>query len=162
MNNDKPKFKRQSPPKASGKKGKAKLKGKGWRRPRGIYSHQRDAYKYSGNTPKIGYGQAKCGQGLHPSGLIEVMVKNAKDVGAIDPKKSIARIASSVSAKKRAEIIKAAEAISLRVANKMTNKKARKRKIKKAAEPKKEAATESVKDKEKKVEKEGKKIEKKK
>lgn len=53
----------------------------------------------------MGYKGPKAARGLHPSGYREVLVHNAKEVSAVDPKSEAARIAHTVGKRKRAQII---------------------------------------------------------
>jgi large subunit ribosomal protein L32e len=52
-----------------------------------------------------GYKGPKIARGLHPSGYWEILVHNAEEVAAIDPKTQAARIAHTVGRKKRTQII---------------------------------------------------------
>ncbi|RLG21904.1 50S ribosomal protein L32e [Candidatus Micrarchaeota archaeon] len=117
MKKKKPTFKRQG---AHRKKRVAK---KGWRKPRGIYSHQRDSYKFAGAKPKVGYKNDRDSRAIHPSGLKEILVHNVKELKVAEPNKNIIRIASTVGKKKRREIVEAAEKMKLRVINPGVEKK---------------------------------------
>jgi len=66
---------------------------------------------------KIGYRGPKAARDLHPCGKVEVVVSNPSRLEALDPKTHVIRIASSVGAKKRGEIIKRAEELGLKVLN---------------------------------------------
>jgi large subunit ribosomal protein L32e len=66
---------------------------------------------------KIGYRGPKLVRGLHPSGFEEVVVYNVEDLQNVDPKRHAVRIAHTVGRRKRAEIIKKAEEIGVRVLN---------------------------------------------
>jgi large subunit ribosomal protein L32e len=66
---------------------------------------------------KIGYRGPKAVRDLHPCGKVEVLVSNPSQLEALDPKTHVIRIASSVGAKKRGEIIKRAEELGLKVLN---------------------------------------------
>ncbi len=150
--NKKPTFQRQ------GKHRKAKLKKTGWRKPRGIYSHLRDGYKWMGKKPKIGYRNDKDKRELHPSGLYEIMIKNLNDLKNADPKKNIGRIAATVGNKKKIQIVEEAKKIGLRITNKMITKKVKKIKKKKVekkevAKPEKKAEKKEVKEEKKEVKK---------
>ena len=134
--NNKPTFRRQGAPRKGKMKGQAKIIKKGWRKPRGIYSHQRDGFKWMGNKPKIGYRNDKDTRDMHPSGLYEILIKNIDDLKKADPKKNIARIASAIGNKKKIQILEEAKKIGLKVTNKMVTKKVKK--IKKKTEKKDE------------------------
>ena len=86
-----------------------------WRRPKGSFNKKRLEKK--GKLPKIGYGSKKSEKFLHPSGKMEVLVENVKNLENIDNKKECIRIRSSVGKKKRAEIIKKAEEMKIKILN---------------------------------------------
>ncbi len=91
--------------------------GEKWRRPRGRHSKLRKHEKNRGFLPKPGYGSPALVRGLHPSGLKEVRVFNAKELENLDPKQHAVRIASQVGRKKRMEIMKKAQELGLKVLN---------------------------------------------
>ena len=64
----------------------AKL-GDKWRYPRGKQSKLRTGEKGKIKKPGVGYGAPKSLRYLHPSGFMEVVVHNLKEVQAIDPAK---------------------------------------------------------------------------
>jgi len=66
---------------------------------------------------KVGYRGPRAVRGLHPTGLAEVIVHNPSELEGLDPKVHIVRIASTVGRRKRAEIIKKALEMGLRIAN---------------------------------------------
>jgi large subunit ribosomal protein L32e len=80
-----------------------------WRRPRGLDHKMRRKIKGWPPTVSTGYKGPKSARGLHPSGYKEVLVNNAKEVSAVDPKTQAARIAHTVGMKKRAQIIAVAK-----------------------------------------------------
>ncbi len=90
-----------------------------WRRPRGKDSKMRLHKKGYPKSPRIGYRMPKLIRGRHPSGFIEVLVYNVKDVKRLvtDPARQAIRIASSVGRRKRLEIIKYADMMGIRVLN---------------------------------------------
>ena len=88
-----------------------------WRRPRGKHSKQRMHEKARGALPNPGYGVPKETRGLNKDGLLEVRVSNPAELSALDPKAHAAVIASGVGAKKKAEILKKAEELKIKVAN---------------------------------------------
>ncbi|MBI2676107.1 MAG: 50S ribosomal protein L32e [Candidatus Aenigmarchaeota archaeon] len=95
-----------------------KLKGKGWRKPKGIHSKQRHKIKgVRSSMPAIGYRQPKALRHKGKAGMIGVLVHNPEEAGKIDPKNQRAIIASSVGRRKRLEILKKAEEMKLKVAN---------------------------------------------
>jgi len=66
---------------------------------------------------KVGYRGPRAVRGLHPSGMIDVLVYNASQLDSLDPKVHAVRIASSVGARKRGEIIKRAIELGFKVLN---------------------------------------------
>ncbi len=66
---------------------------------------------------KIGYRNPRLVRGLHPSGFEEVLVYNAKGLEELDPTRQAIRIASTVGRRKRAEIIRRARELGLKILN---------------------------------------------
>ncbi len=66
---------------------------------------------------KVGYRNPRLVRGLHPSGFEEVLVHNPRELEGLDPSRHAVRIASGVGRKKRAEIIRRAQELGLRVLN---------------------------------------------
>ncbi len=88
-----------------------------WRTPRGIDSRMRYKYKAWPKQPSTGYGSPRKIRGLHPSGLEETTVWNVRDLERIDATKQAARIAHSVSKRKRPNIIEKARERGIRILN---------------------------------------------
>ena len=88
-----------------------------WRRPHGIDSKMRKKVKGWPASPTVGYQSPKASRGLHPSGYMETRVFNVEDLGGIDPEIQAVRVAHTVGAKKRLEIIAAAEQKGIHVLN---------------------------------------------
>jgi len=88
-----------------------------WRRPRGIDSKMRLKKKGWPPSPSVGYRGPKAVRGLHPSGYEEVLVYNVGDLAAIDPETQAIRIAGTVGARKRAQILEEAERRGIKVLN---------------------------------------------
>jgi len=88
-----------------------------WRRPHGIDSKMRKKVKGWPASPTVGYQSPKASRGLHPSGYVEARVFNVDDLNGIDPEIQAVRVAHTVGAKKRLEIVAAAEEKGIRVLN---------------------------------------------
>ena len=90
----------------------------GWRRPRGKDSHQKRKVASRGHRVEIGYRQDKRIRGLHPSGFREALVYNVHMLAGLDGKTTAVRIGSSVGKRKRADIVKKAGEMKLKMLNK--------------------------------------------
>ena len=106
----KPEFKRQV------KKNLLRLNGN-WRRPKGNQSKQRMHRISRGFIPNVGYGSPSSVRGLHPCGLRDVLVHNAKELDGMDAKSQACRIASGVGVRKREQIVKKASELKIKVLN---------------------------------------------
>ncbi len=106
----KPKFRRQE-------WFRYKRVGEEWRKPRGIHSKTRRHFKYRQNVASIGFSSPKEARGLHPSGFMEVMVFNTKDLESINPDLQAARIGHSVGIRSRIDIEERAQVLGIRVLN---------------------------------------------
>jgi large subunit ribosomal protein L32e len=65
----------------------------------------------------IGYRSQKIVRGLHPSGFVERIVYNVKELEGLDPSKHAVRIAHRVGKRKRVEILAKAKDLGLYVLN---------------------------------------------
>jgi len=88
-----------------------------WRKPRGIDNKIKWCRKGYPPLVRIGYRNPKAVRGLHPSGLIEVVVHRPEDLENLDPKIHCVRIAHTVGRKKRLQIIEKAKSLGLKVLN---------------------------------------------
>ncbi|MHA1743840.1 MAG: 50S ribosomal protein L32e [Candidatus Heimdallarchaeota archaeon] len=88
-----------------------------WRRVRGLQAKIRRHKKNKGKMPSPGYGAPRELRYLHPSGFKEVLVHNLKELEKINPEKEAARIAHTVGKKKKAEMLKKAEELKIKVLN---------------------------------------------
>lgn len=105
-----PKFRRQ-------KWFQFKRVGEKWRKPRGKGSKMRLGKKGKPPRVKIGYRLPKAVRGLHPSGLVEVIVRNPAEAEKLDPTKHAMRIAANIGRRKREQIIARAVELKIRVLN---------------------------------------------
>jgi large subunit ribosomal protein L32e len=88
-----------------------------WRRPKGIDSKMRLRVKGWPKIVKVGYRGPAAVRGLHPSGFRDVLVYNASDLKRLNPETDAARIAHTVGAKKRMEILAKAKELGIKVLN---------------------------------------------
>ena len=88
-----------------------------WRKPKGIDNKMRLQEKGWPPLVKVGYRTPGKERGLHPSGLMEVLVHNVDEMRAVDGKKYVARLGRTVGVRKRAEMLKVAEEMNIRVLN---------------------------------------------
>jgi len=88
-----------------------------WRRPRGLDSKMRLKVKGWPKAVNISYRGPKEARFLHPSGYKEILVYNVSQIEGSDPGSQAIRIAHTVGAKKRLEIISRARERGLRVLN---------------------------------------------
>ncbi|MFN4133111.1 MAG: 50S ribosomal protein L32e [Candidatus Hadarchaeales archaeon] len=106
----KPKFRRQD-------WWAVKRVGEKWRKPRGIDSKMRIRKKGKPPLVSVGYRSPKATRNLHPSGAVEILVKNMKDLEKADPAKNVVRIASGIGLRLKLQIVKRAAEKGIRVLN---------------------------------------------
>ena len=99
----KPTFRRQDAHK------KNEIKSTGWRRPRGLHSKMRENRRGYRRKISIGWKSPALVRGLHPTGLLPVLVHNVEDLARIDSTTQGAIIGSSVGGRKRMAILTAAK-----------------------------------------------------
>jgi large subunit ribosomal protein L32e len=87
-----------------------------WRKPRGIHNKIRRRFKGHVKGPSPGFGSPKTIRGLHPSGFFPVNISTPKEVSKIKEHEAIL-ISHTVGAKKRQEIIDAADKLNIKVIN---------------------------------------------
>ncbi len=88
-----------------------------WRKPRGIDNKIKWCRKGYPPLVRIGYRNPKAVRGLHPSGLVEVLVHRSEDLEDLNPKVHCVRIAHTVGRRKRLQIVEKAKSLGLRVLN---------------------------------------------
>ena len=88
-----------------------------WRKPKGIDSKMRRQDKGWPALVRVGYRGPAEARGLHPSGHFEAMVHRVGDLEGLVPGRDVARIGSTVGAKKREQILARATELGLRVVN---------------------------------------------
>ena len=88
-----------------------------WRRPKGLDNKIRHQIKGYPPLVKVGYRQPKAVRGLHPSGFEVVRVWRPEDLDNIDPSRQAIVIASTVSKRKRIEIVKKALEKGIKIIN---------------------------------------------
>jgi len=88
-----------------------------WRKPKGIDNKMRLQLKGWPPIVKIGYRKSKKLRGLHPSGLVEILVYSIKDLEHLNPSMHAVRISGRLGLKKKLEILKEARKRGLRVLN---------------------------------------------
>jgi large subunit ribosomal protein L32e len=95
---------------------KKKLEDK-WKRPDGI--HNKTRYSQKGKCPRVerGFGSPALVRGLHPSGFIEVVINNLKELESLNVERMAGRIAHTVGARKRYQIEKKAAELGLKILN---------------------------------------------
>lgn len=88
-----------------------------WRKPKGIDSKMRRSIKGWPRLVKVGYRTPKSLRGVHPSGLNEVVVFRPEDLDQLVPEKTVVRVAHTVGARKRLQIMDKAKIMGIHVIN---------------------------------------------
>lgn len=76
-----------------------------WRKPTGIDSKMRRKKKGWPKSAEVGYRGPRAARRLHPSGYAEVLIRTVDDVDQVEPETQAIRIAHTVGARKRIEIM---------------------------------------------------------
>ena len=66
---------------------------------------------------KNGYGTSRSLRGRHPSGFVEKLVETETDLGRLNSKEHIVRLAAGLGQKKRRVLLESARELNLRVVN---------------------------------------------
>jgi large subunit ribosomal protein L32e len=88
-----------------------------WRKPKGLDHKVRKSFKGWPSLVSIGYRGPKVARSIHPSGHLEVLVNNVKEVEVLVPGRDAARIAAGVGARKRKDILARAKELGIVVLN---------------------------------------------
>ena len=88
-----------------------------WRKPKGLDNKVRKSIKGWPRRVKVGYRGPAPVRDYHPSGHLEVLVHNTEELARVVPGKEVARIGGTVGARKRAEILKRATELGIKVVN---------------------------------------------
>ncbi len=88
-----------------------------WRKPKGIDNKMRLQLKGYPPIVKIGYRNPKSIRGLHPSGLVPVVVSNLGELEKLDPKTNIIYISSTVGLRKKIILVQKAREKGFKIAN---------------------------------------------
>jgi large subunit ribosomal protein L32e len=88
-----------------------------WRKPKGKDNKMRRQLSGVPRIVKIGYRGTKDARSLHPSGYTDNIVYNVNDLYKLDPNKDAARLAHTVGARKRMQIISQATNMHIKILN---------------------------------------------
>lgn len=91
--------------------------GEKWRKPRGSDSKMRLGIRGKPAVVSVGYRSPRSVRGIHPSGLVEILVHGPRDLDGLDAGKQAIRIASGVGGRKREHILARAKELGIRVLN---------------------------------------------
>ncbi|HID60762.1 MAG TPA: 50S ribosomal protein L32e [Hadesarchaea archaeon] len=99
-----------------------------WRKPRGRDSKMRLGMSGKPAVVSIGYRSSRATRHVHPSGLVEVLVNNPRDLEDVDPSGRAVRISSKVGKKTREQIMAKAKDLKIKVLNPGVKKRGTERK----------------------------------
>ncbi len=102
-----------------------------WRHPHGIDCRVRRRFRGNRKMAKIGFGSDKTTKHLIPTGFKKFLVKNAKELEILlmNNKFYSAEIASNISARKKALIVKRAAELNVRLTNGKSKVKVEEKKV---------------------------------
>jgi len=88
-----------------------------WRKPRGTHNKKRMKQKWTGASPRVGYGNDARVRGLHPRGKGEALVTHLAQLEALKGADVVVRLSSTLGARKRKLISEKAAAMKLPLLN---------------------------------------------
>jgi large subunit ribosomal protein L32e len=88
-----------------------------WRKPKGKDNKMRRQLSGVPRIVKVGYRGPKDARSLHPSGYTDNIVYNVNDLYKLNPNKDAARLAHTVGARKRKQIISQATSMHIKILN---------------------------------------------
>jgi large subunit ribosomal protein L32e len=88
-----------------------------WRKPKGKDNKMRRQLSGVPRIVKVGYRGPKDVRGLHPSGYTDNIIFNVNDLYKLDPNKDAARLAHTIGARKRKQIISQATGMHIKILN---------------------------------------------
>ena len=88
-----------------------------WRRPKGLDNKVREKRKGWTRSPNIGYRNPSATRGLHPTGLVDVLVHNPADLDGLNPEIHGVRVAHTVGFRKRLSIRDKADELGILIFN---------------------------------------------
>lgn len=91
--------------------------GEEYRKPRGYHSKMREQLARRPPVVDIGYRGPKAVRYLHPSGFMEVLVHNEKELESIDSTREACRFSATLGDKKREVLEERADELGIRVLN---------------------------------------------
>jgi len=105
-----------------------------WRRPRGIDNRVRRRFRGNKQMAKIGFGSDKKTRHLLPSGFKKFLIRNESDLEILlmNNTQFAGEIAHNVSAKKKAQFVKRAAELNVRIINKKGKLTVDEKKVEKA------------------------------
>ncbi len=94
-----------------------RIEDSGWRNVRSLDNKIRRKWKGWPKPVEVGYRTPRAVRGLHPSGYLEAIVHNVKQLETLDPATHAVRVGGAVGRRKRMEIVKRAREMGFHVLN---------------------------------------------